>query len=1142
MSHEVEVKENEESQKELQNAFAALKALLEQLNGYEANPRNLRELLEKLLTVTKILSEANPNFAADDLVPTLQEQLNIKLVSGDIDKLNEFNELLKTMRGLTGLSDNKKMIEGGEYLLVTLMGAVGGDLREINPETRARLFNEAILELLNDGKKVIEELGDQCPVEIKNYLETFPKKADEVSQKKIHEIVLRLYAEYRKALDESDLSQALGESLIYVLGIDNEEIKNEKDPSKKKELIVGECRQYVLELAAAREEERKQLRDALVENRTNQIVNSEEEISAFLNSENGRGLDEGIKKKLEEKKVKELDQNQSSIFSKAIKKYISNELGVALTSEEDRRFKQGLRDILNHLEKGEITEKSSRELIDKFKVLQNILVKAMEDSGQELAADDFYFTLRYHLKQFRELKPEVVNNLNELIELAAIISENEEYLAHNDLKLNKQTIKSIDIYSVSTPQMVFGSLCEEALPVSEETKDRLKQQYLLAEMNVIKAGIQEADFKQEVKDELLNHFPKGPNSLLNDDQKYKLTAALYDQYKLIEDSASPLSLAVEKSLISLLKIRQEELFKFDSKTQKVEAVDSKKVIINACQFIENDRQIAIAKENERLNKERARLEQDHINTISEYKPLGIWETAQFQVSLFWNKLRGKEKFPQSSVITPHIILGRIPEIADATPGNLEALPEGFGEGDMVVAVVNPGEMLQVNDHAYFEALKKKGIKHHSIPMKDFGSDVNPLAAQKTLAEMHKTLSAGKKVYTHCKAGRARSAMMLASLLTLVAKDYLANKETNPDKKYPGYEAFIDRLKNPIFYLMPNFPKNPEKYKNSYILVGEELRYIGFDGKLSESLDLVNKPSFMEEVSNLKKKLEEKIAESKAPAGPQYSTDIYKLPLAERQLEQLIYAHSKHRPDGYLGNEDKFPDEIIAGFAVDFLKEKRPQVDVDKDKRTVGSFLKGVATYIVDSVSNLFSEKDVKLNTVSKGKMSTVLEIVNGIELKDLSNKEYEINAKEKIIQSPDYKIVQAYKPQNANEVIQKQVAQEIMWANIVASKKPSQGERVVLAELEAGNSQNHPLSVYIENRLKLLEEVTGQREFPVGLKEIVSLVIEHGAAEKEAARFPKKDPNVRNPIEEVPLVKNQNQIPVGLDISQANVKRHTFGG
>lgn len=441
--------------------------VLTHLDRCETNPKALRELLEKFAAAGGILSEAKPGCAMDDIIPTLQKylkQFNLNPTSESLDKLNELIELGQIIkRQEAALSEDKKIISnGGEMLLVVLQSVVGGTPAKVDEKTKMRLFLETALEPLNSGKAVLEKLGEQCPIELKRYLKTFPKNAGEVTENKIYEIVLHLYAEYAKASLESDLSVALGESLVHVLGIDDENIKKENDPGKKKKLISDECKQYIKDI----------------------LLKEKEKINEVLSSQ---------QQKLEN--VKEVSQ-------------------------------------------------------------------------------------------------------------------------------------------------------------------------------------------------------------------------------------------------------------------------------------------------------KARAESASTKTILEFKRLGFLERFAFHFTLTYNKMFPESIRPQKSKITNNIFLGRIPEKFDDLPGPPDHIP--FGEKDMVLAVVEPGEILEANDHRYFEALQKAGVKHHLIPMKDHGSAVNKSAAQNGLAQMHNAISAGGKVYVHCKAGRTRSAVMLAALLILVAKNIIENKKNGrTQKEYPGYKDFID---------------------------------------------------------------------------------------------------------------------------------------------------------------------------------------------------------------------------------------------------------------------------------------------------------------------------------------------------------------
>jgi len=84
-----------------------------------------------------------------------------------------------------------------------------------------------------------------------------------------------------------------------------------------------------------------------------------------------------------------------------------------------------------------------------------------------------------------------------------------------------------------------------------------------------------------------------------------------------------------------------------------------------------------------------------------------------------------------------------------------------------------------------ELQKKHGIefKHHQVPMTDFGAEITSQSILATVYKMQKIIEEGGTVYIHCKAGRARSAMIVAAYLSIFGNqhnlEWQENDATNP---------------------------------------------------------------------------------------------------------------------------------------------------------------------------------------------------------------------------------------------------------------------------------------------------------------------------------------------------------------------------
>ena len=173
-----------------------------------------------------------------------------------------------------------------------------------------------------------------------------------------------------------------------------------------------------------------------------------------------------------------------------------------------------------------------------------------------------------------------------------------------------------------------------------------------------------------------------------------------------------------------------------------------------------------------------------LNRQYDYKPLTPSKKLLFGVSHGYNQLnalgnpiskikgvvKGKapKKWNAMDVIVPGVVLGVIPE-KDQINQLLEITKKSVDGGNPnsihVFSIID--ELEQAMDGiAQPTDLLAHGIVHHQVPMTDFGADILPEALLAPVYEMKKAIEEGGSVYIHCKAGRARSAMIVAAYLTI----------------------------------------------------------------------------------------------------------------------------------------------------------------------------------------------------------------------------------------------------------------------------------------------------------------------------------------------------------------------------------------
>ncbi|VVC76406.1 hypothetical protein AQUSIP_17180 [Aquicella siphonis] len=86
------------------------------------------------------------------------------------------------------------------------------------------------------------------------------------------------------------------------------------------------------------------------------------------------------------------------------------------------------------------------------------------------------------------------------------------------------------------------------------------------------------------------------------------------------------------------------------------------------------------------------------------------------------------------------------------------------------------------------------FKHHQVPMTDFGAEISPQAILAAVYKMRKIIEEGGTVYIHCKAGRARSAMIVAAYLAIFGDEKELTVKSD-DPANPPLSQAVTHLKH-----------------------------------------------------------------------------------------------------------------------------------------------------------------------------------------------------------------------------------------------------------------------------------------------------------------------------------------------------------
>lgn len=98
------------------------------------------------------------------------------------------------------------------------------------------------------------------------------------------------------------------------------------------------------------------------------------------------------------------------------------------------------------------------------------------------------------------------------------------------------------------------------------------------------------------------------------------------------------------------------------------------------------------------------------------------------------------------------------------------------------------EMLQPKDLA--KSRSDVELKHHQVPMTDFGAEITPQSILAAVYKMRQIIENGGEIYIHCKAGKARSAMIVATYLAIYGdeKNNFIIDNTDPINNPPLKQA------------------------------------------------------------------------------------------------------------------------------------------------------------------------------------------------------------------------------------------------------------------------------------------------------------------------------------------------------------------
>jgi hypothetical protein len=135
-----------------------------------------------------------------------------------------------------------------------------------------------------------------------------------------------------------------------------------------------------------------------------------------------------------------------------------------------------------------------------------------------------------------------------------------------------------------------------------------------------------------------------------------------------------------------------------------------------------------------------------------YNPIGLdlRQKTLLLATLAYNEIG--DSWPKYNEIKPYLFLGRVPRSTNDIPPNTK----------LIVSVITYGELAEIGFP--YEEFKNQKIRHLFVHMPDFSNIVSKQAVINAINLMHEFITCNQVVYVHCKAGRARSGMVVACYL------------------------------------------------------------------------------------------------------------------------------------------------------------------------------------------------------------------------------------------------------------------------------------------------------------------------------------------------------------------------------------------
>lgn len=145
------------------------------------------------------------------------------------------------------------------------------------------------------------------------------------------------------------------------------------------------------------------------------------------------------------------------------------------------------------------------------------------------------------------------------------------------------------------------------------------------------------------------------------------------------------------------------------------------------------------------------------------------------VSAFYNKfnsvlhdLLGDNQWKAMDNILPGLILGVIPDM-----DHLKEMTVKLNKQPQDICIVSVTDEFEQSmlDRVQPIDLDQAGFMHHQVPMTDFAAAITPEALLAAAYIVRMLLEQEKSIYIHCKAGRARSASLVALYLSIYGEEH-----------------------------------------------------------------------------------------------------------------------------------------------------------------------------------------------------------------------------------------------------------------------------------------------------------------------------------------------------------------------------------